>query len=419
MRIIFSISLVFTSIPYRFNFFYSLTKFFLTPSHIADAVFIMGIRLTTGQKLIRDTTRKFCEEELEPIAAECDEMGEFPEDVVKKMGKLGLLGLTIPKEYGGSGADAISYLLVLEEIAKICTSTALTIEAHSSLGVSHIFEVGTKEQREKYVPALAKGEKLAAWGLTEANAGSDAGATQTTASLDGDEWILNGTKIFITNGHVADIFTIMARTSKGRGPKGVSAFIIEKGTDGFSIGTKEDKLGMRASVTSELVFENCRIPKENLLGKEGKGFIGAMRILDAGRVAISAISLGIGQRALDESIKYAKEREQFGRPIAKFQAIQWMLSDMATELDAARLLVYRAAKLMEEGKKFTKEAAMAKLFAAEMGSRIADKAIQIHGGYGYTTDYPVEKLFRDAKLCEIGEGTNEVQRLVIARELLK
>ncbi|HEC81883.1 MAG TPA: acyl-CoA dehydrogenase, partial [Thermoplasmatales archaeon] len=286
-----------------------------------------------------------------------------------------------------------------------------------SLGIGHIYEKGTEEQRRKYLPRLTSGEAIAAWALTEPNAGSDAASIQTTAVLDGDEWVLNGTKHFITSGDVAEVVTVMAKTDKEKGAKGISAFIVEKGTPGFEVGVLEDKLGLRGSRTAELIFEDCRVPKENLLGEKNMGFIGAMNILDRGRTAIGAMAVGIAQAALEESISYAKQRQQFGRPISKFQAIQWMIVDMATEIEAARLLVHRAAFLEDHGMSFTKEAAMAKLFASEMAMRATRKAIQVHGGYGYTKEYPLERFFRDVKLCEIGEGTSEVQRLVIARRL--
>ncbi|MFA5772110.1 MAG: acyl-CoA dehydrogenase [Thermoplasmata archaeon] len=378
----------------------------------------MNFNLTKEQEMIRKMVREFSEKELKPIAAEIDAEARFPWESIKKMGKLGIMGMTVPKEYGGSGMDKISYAITLEEIARVCGSTALTVEAHNTLGVGHIYEKGTEEQRRKYVPPAAKGEKIVAWALTEPGAGSDAGATQTKAVLNGNEWVLNGTKVFITSGHIAETAVVMASTDKSKGVKGISAFIVEKGTPGFSYGSQEDKLGLRGTVTSELVFENCRIPKGNLIGKEGFGFIGAMEILDRGRMAIGALAVGLAQGALDESVKYSKEREQFGKPIAKFQAIQWMIADMATEIDASRLLVYRAAYLEQQGKKFSKEASMAKLYASETATRTALRAIQIHGGYGYTKDYPVERMLRDAKLCEIGEGTSEIQRMIIARLLL-
>lgn len=379
----------------------------------------MDFNFNKEQKMIQKMVREFAENELKPIASEIEQEGEFPWEIIKKMGKLGLMGMAIPKKYGGAGVDAISYAIAVEEIARVCGSTAITMAAHNSLGTGQIYAKGTEEQRRKYVVPLAKGEKLGAWALTEASAGSDARSVQTTAILDKDEWVINGTKLFITNGRIADIVTIMASTDRTKGTRGISAFIVEKGTPGFSTGTDEDKLGLRGSVTSELVFENCHIPRDNIIGKEGEGFVDALILLDSGRISIGAMAVGLAQAALEESIKYAKEREQFGRPIAKFQAIQWMIADMGTQIEAARLLVYKAANLKDLNKKFTKEAAIAKLYASEVGMRAATKAIQIHGGYGYTKDYPVERFFRDIKLCEIGEGTSEIQRLVIAREVLK
>ncbi len=379
----------------------------------------MDFNLNKEQKMILKMVREFAENELKPIASEIEQEEEFPWEIIKRMGKLGLMGLTIPKEYGGSGVDSISYTIAVEEIARVCGSTAITMAAHNTLGTGQIYAKGTEEQRRKYVVPLAKGEKLGAWALTEPSAGSDAGAVQTTAILDKDEWVINGTKLFITNGRIADILTVMASTDRSKGSRGISAFIVEKGTPGFSTGTDEDKLGLRASVTSELVFENCHIPAENIIGREGKGFVDALILLDSGRISIGAMAVGLAQAALEESIKYAKEREQFGRPIAKFQAIQWMIAEMGTQIEAARFLVYKAANLKDHNKKFTKEAAIAKLYASEVGMRAATKAIQIHGGYGYTKDYPVERFFRDIRLCEIGEGTSEIQRLVIARELLR
>ncbi len=379
----------------------------------------MDFNLNKEQKMILKMVREFAENELKPIASEIEQEEEFPWEIIKRMGKLGLMGLTIPKEYGGSGVDSISYTIAVEEIARVCGSTAITMAAHNTLGTGQIYAKGTEEQRRKYVVPLAKGEKLGAWALTEPSAGSDAGAVQTTAILDKDEWVINGTKLFITNGRIADILTVMASTDRSKGSRGISAFIVEKGTPGFSTGTDEDKLGLRASVTSELVFEDCRIPAENIIGREGKGFVDALILLDSGRISIGAMAVGLAQAALEESIKYAKEREQFGRPIAKFQAIQWMIAEMGTQIEAARFLVYKAANLKDHNKKFTKEAAIAKLYASEVGMRAATKAIQIHGGYGYTKDYPVERFFRDIRLCEIGEGTSEIQRLVIARELLR
>lgn len=377
----------------------------------------MDFELTEMQKLFKKTVREFAEKEIKPLADKIDKEEYFPKDLYKKMGKMGLMSMTVPQKYGGAGIDRVSYMIALEEISRVCGSTGLVLEAHNSLGVGHIYEKGTEEQRKKYLPKLLNGEGIAAWALTEPNAGSDAAATQTTAVLDGDEWVINGTKQFITSGDIAEVVTVMAKTDKTQGAKGISAFIVEKDTPGFKVGQLEDKLGVRGSHTAELIFKDCRIPKENLLDKEGMGFIGAMTILDRGRTAIGTMAVGIAQGALDESIEYAKQRQQFGKPIGKFQAIQWMIADMATQIDAARLLVYRAADLEEKGKPFTIEASMAKLFASEIAMKATRNAIQIFGGYGYMREYPLERFFRDAKLCEIGEGTSEVQRMIIARKL--
>jgi len=377
----------------------------------------LDFSLSDEQKLFQKTIKEFCEKEIKPIAEKIDQEEYFSEELYKKMGRMGLLGMTVPQKYGGAGIDRVSYMMALEEISRVCGSTGIVVEAHNSLGVGHIYERGTEEQRKKYLPKLTNGEEMAAWALTEPNAGSDASSIQTTAVLDGDEWVINGTKQFITSGDLAWIVTVMAKTDKDKGAKGISAFIVEKGTPGFKIGQLEDKLGLRGSHTAELIFEDCRVPKKNLLGEKDLGFIGAMNILDRGRTAIGAMSVGIARGALEDSIEYAKQREQFGRPISKFQAIQWKITDMATDIDAARLLVYRAAYLEDQNVRFTKEAAMAKLFASEMAMRAAREAIQIFGGYGYTKDYPLERYFRDIKLCEIGEGTSEVQHMVIARQL--
>lgn len=377
----------------------------------------MDFELTEMQKLFKKTVREFAEKEIKPLADKIDKEEYFPKDLYKKMGKMGLMGMTVPQKYGGAGIDRVSYMIALEEISRVCGSTGLILEAHNSLGVGHIYEKGTEEQRKKYLPKLLNGEGIAAWALTEPNAGSDAAAIQTTAVLDGDEWVINGTKQFITSGDIAEVVTVMAKTDKTQGAKGISAFIVEKDTTGFKVGQLEDKLGVRGSHTAELIFKDCRIPKENLLDKEGMGFIGAMTILDRGRTAIGTMAVGIAQGALDESIEYAKQRQQFGKTIGKFQAIQWMIADMATQIDAARLLVYRAADLEEKGKPFTIEASMAKLFASEIAMKATRNAIQIFGGYGYTREYPLERFFRDVKLCEIGEGTSEVQRMIIARKL--
>ena len=377
----------------------------------------MDFDLTEQQKLFQKVIREFCEKELKPISSKIDQEEFFSFELYKKMGKMGLMGMTVPQKYGGAGIDRISYMIALEEISRHCGSTGITVEAHNSLGIGHIYEKGTDEQRKKYLPKLCSGEGFAAWALTEPNAGSDAASAQTNAVLDKDEWVINGTKQFITSGDIADVVTVMAKTDKEKGAKGISAIVVEKDTPGFKIGQLEDKLGVRGSHTAELIFEDCRVPKENLLGEKDMGFVGAMDILDRGRTAIGAMSVGIARGALEDSIEYAKQREQFGRPIGKFQAIQWKIVDMATEVDAARLLVHRAAFLEDQNLPFSKEASMAKLFASEAAMRATRNAIQIFGGYGYTREYPVERYFRDIKLCEIGEGTSEVQRMVISRRL--
>jgi alkylation response protein AidB-like acyl-CoA dehydrogenase len=380
-------------------------------------VLLLDFSLTDEQKLFQETVREFCDKEIKPIASKIDKEEYFPKDLYKKMGKIGLMGMTVPQKYGGAGIDRISYMIALEEISRLCGSTGLNVEAHNSLGLGHIYEKGTEDQRKKYLPILTKGEEFAAWALTEPNAGSDASATHTTAVLKGNEWVINGTKQFITSGDIAKVTTVMAMTDKSKGARGISAFIVEKDTPGFNVGQIEDKVGLRGSHTAELIFDNCRIPKENLLGEMGMGFIGAMNILDRGRTAVGAMSVGIARGAFEDALEYAKKRQQFGKPIGKNQAIQWMLADMATEIDAARLLVYRAAYLEDQDVRFTKEASMAKLFASEIGMRIAIKAIQVYGGNGYMREYPLERYYRDIKLCSIGEGTSEVQRMVIARQL--
>jgi len=376
----------------------------------------MDFELNDEQQMIRKMVREFAEKELAPRAAEVDAQGQFPWEAIRKMGELGLLGLNVPEAYGGVGADMVSYALAIEEIARACGSTALTVAAHA-LCTTPLALFGNEEQKRKYLVPLAQG-KLGAFGLTEPGAGSDAAAAKTTAVRDGDWWVLNGSKIFITNGGLADVLIIVAVTDKSKGTRGISAFIVEKGTPGFTPGREEEKMGLRGSLTSQLFLENCRVPAANLLGNEGDGFKYALATLDSGRIGIGAMSVGLAQAALEASLRYAKERVQFGQPIANFQAIQWMLADMGTQIEAARLLVYRAAALKDKGQRFTKEAAMAKLFASEMAERACHKAIQIHGGYGYVREYAVERFYRDVRLCEIGEGTSEVQRLVIARQLL-
>ena len=378
--------------------------------------------LTEEQTRLRDMLREFADQEIAPRAARYDEANEFPWDNVKKMRELGLFGMIFPEEYGGQGLDTLSYVLAVEEISRACASTGITLAAHVSLGTSPIFNFGTEAQKRKYLPALCSGEKLAAFGLTEPEAGSDAGGTKTRAVLDGNQYTVNGRKIYITNGSVCGTAVFTAVTTPGQGVKGISAFIVEKGTPGFSAGTREKKLGHRASDTVELLFENVKLPRENLLerdGKEGQGFKQFMKTLDGGRISIGAMSVGIAQASLDAALRYARERKQFGKAIAEFQAIQLLLADMATETEAARLLVYQVARLKDRGLPFTRQSAMAKLMASTVAMKCADTAIQVHGGAGYMTDHPVERYFRDAKLMEIGEGTSQIQRLVIARELLR
>ncbi len=375
--------------------------------------------LTEEQQMLYDMVHDFAQNEVKPIAAEIDETCRFPWETVKKMGELGLMGIVFPEEYGGAGMDTVCYSIAVEELSRVCASHGITLAAHISLGVNPIYSFGNEEQKREWLPGLCTGEILAAFGLTEPNAGSDAGATQTTAQREGGSWVLNGTKRFITNASVSEVYSVTAVTDKSKGTRGISSFIVPKGTPGFSIDRKENKLGIRGSDTAGLIFEDCRIPAENLLGAEGEGFKHFLEILDGGRISIAAMALGIAQGAFDEALKYAREREQFGRPISSFQAIQFKLADMATWIDAARHLTYHASRLKDNGKNFIKEACMAKLFASEVATKIAEDAVQIHGGYGYTRDYPVERIWRDAKLCEIGEGTSEIQRLVIARELFK
>ncbi|HEY2924334.1 MAG TPA: acyl-CoA dehydrogenase [Candidatus Eisenbacteria bacterium] len=378
--------------------------------------------LTEEQGRLRDMLREFADQEIAPKAARYDEQNEFPWENVKKMRELGLFGMIFPEEYGGQGLDTLSYVIAVEEISRACASTGITLAAHVSLGTSPIMNFGTAEQKRKYLPGLCSGEKLAAFGLTEPEAGSDAGGTKTRAVLEGDHYLVNGRKIYITNGSVCGTAVFTAVTTPGQGVKGISAFIIEKGTPGFSAGTREKKLGHRASDTVELLFENVKLPKENLLerdGKEGQGFKQFMKTLDGGRISIGAMSIGIAQASLDAAFRYSRERKQFGKPIAEFQAIQLLLADMVTEIEAARLLVYQTARLKDRGIPFTRYSAMAKLMASTIAMRAADTAIQIHGGAGYMTDHPVERYFRDAKLMEIGEGTSQIQRLVIAREMLR
>ena len=379
----------------------------------------MNFGLTREQELVRQMVREFAVNEVKPIAAEIDETERFPMENVKKMAELGMMGIPFPKELGGAGGDVLSYIITVEELSKVCGTTGVIVSAHTSLCASLLYENGTPSQKEKYLIPLAKGEKIGAFGLTEPGAGTDAAGQQTTAVLDGDNYILNGSKIFITNGGVADTFIVFAMTDKSQGTRGISAFIVEKDFPGFSIGKKEDKLGIRASSTTELIFENCIVPKENLIGKEGKGFGIAMKTLDGGRIGIAAQALGIAEGALDEAIKYMKERKQFGRPIAAFQGLQWMVAEMSTKIEAARFLVYKAAWLKENKQPYSIDAARAKLYAAEVAMDVTTKAVQLFGGYGYTKEYPVERMMRDAKITEIYEGTSEVQKMVIAGAALR
>ncbi len=379
----------------------------------------MDFSLNEEQRLLKQTVRDFAEKEIAPHAREWDEKQEFPREVFTKLGELGLMGVVWPTEYGGAGLETLDYAIVMEEVSRADAGVALSLAAHNSLCSGHIFLAGSEEQKKKYLTPLAKGEKVGCWGLTENSAGSDAGGTKTTAVRDGDHWVLNGSKTFITNARLADTAVVMAVTDRAKGKKGISAFIVERGTKGFRPGKKEDKLGVRSSDTSELVFEDCRVPAANLLGREGYGFVDTLRILDRGRIGIAAWSVGIGQAALEASMTYASGRRQFGHPISEFQAIQFKIADMATEVDAARLMTWRAAALRDSGQEHTAQSSMAKLYASEMAVRVALDAVQIHGGYGFIKEYPVERYLRDSKLGTIGEGTSEVQRLVIARELLQ
>jgi alkylation response protein AidB-like acyl-CoA dehydrogenase len=378
----------------------------------------MSATLTAEQKAIRQAAREFADEQIRPHVMEWDEKQQFPREVFRKLGELGFLGTIFPEKYGGAGLSYMDYIGVIEEIAAVDGSVGLSLAAHTSLGSNHIYQFGTEAQRQKYVPKLATGEWLAAWGLTEAEAGSDSGGTRSTGVRDGDVWVLNGSKNFTTNASVGNVAVLMAVTDRSAGRHGISAFIVELDNPGIRVGKKENKLGMRASDTCTLVMEDCRIPADNLLGSEGSGFVDSMKILDGGRISIAALALGMARGAWEAALKYAKQRRQFGRPIADFEAIQFYLAEMATEIDAARLLTERAARERDGGEETTRHSAQAKLYASEVAVRVADRALQIHGGYGYIKDYPVEKFYRDVKLCTIGEGTSEIQKLVIARSLL-
>jgi alkylation response protein AidB-like acyl-CoA dehydrogenase len=378
----------------------------------------MDFLFTQEQEILKDSIRNFADKEILPFVKESDEKGKWPEELTKKLGEMGLLGIVIPPEYSGAGYSNLDYVIILEEISKVDPSVGLVVAAHNSLCSNHLNLFGSEEQKKKYLTRLASGQTLGAWALTEAEAGSDAAALKTKARKEGDYWVLNGSKLFITNGSLAEILVVMAVTDPEKERKGISAFILEKGMEGFKPGKKEDKLGVRSADTSELIFEDVKVPAENIIGKEGDGYKQAMAILDGGRVSIAGFSLGIAAGALESSLKYAKERSQFDQPIANFQAIQWMLADGFTELEAARLLTYRAAFIKDQGKKAPKESAMAKLFSSELAVKASSMAVQIFGGYGFIKDYPVEKFYRDSKLATIGEGTSEIQRWIIAQKVL-
>jgi alkylation response protein AidB-like acyl-CoA dehydrogenase len=379
----------------------------------------MDFGFTSEQQQLRKTIREFCEAEIKPHVMEWDESQHFPVDVFKRLGTMGVLGAVFPEELGGSGYSYVDYSIVMEEIARVDPSIALSVAAHVSLCTNHIYLAGDDEQKKRYLPKLTSGEWIGSWSLTEPEAGSDAGGTRTKAVLDGDSWVLNGGKTFTTNAQVADVCVAMAMTDRSASAHGISAFILEKGTPGFKVGKKENKLGMRCSPTGEVLFTDCRLPAAQMCGKRGEGFVDSLRILDGGRISIAALSVGLAQGAYEAALKYSKQRKQFSRFISEFQAIQHKLADMATEIDAARLLTLRAAWLKDSGASVNKESAMAKLYASEAAVRAANEALQIHGGYGFIKDYPVEKFYRDVKLCTIGEGTSEIQKLVIARQLLK
>ncbi|OLS38788.1 acyl-CoA dehydrogenase [Alkalihalophilus pseudofirmus] len=378
----------------------------------------MDLRFTEEQEMMRKMVRDFAQEQITPFIEEMEENETFPREIVNKMGELGLMGIPIPEEYGGAGMDFTSYIIAINELSKVSATVGVILSVHTSVGTNPILYFGTEEQKQKYVPKLASGEYLGAFGLTEPGAGSDAGSLKTTAKKVGDEYILNGSKVFITNGGEADVYIVFASTDSSLGTKGISAFIVDKDTPGFSVGKKEKKMGLHGSNTTELTFEDARVPEENLLGQEGEGFKIAMSNLDAGRIGIAAQSLGIAEAALDAAVGYAKERKQFGKPIGHQQGLGFKLADMATKVEGSKLLVYRAAKLRELGKKSGMEASMAKLFASRTAVEVSIEAVQVYGGYGYTKDYPVERYFRDAKICEIYEGTSEIQRIVIGKHLL-
>jgi len=378
----------------------------------------MDVRLSEEQEILRRTVREFAEAEIGPHVMEWDEAQQFPMDLLPKLAALGLMGIQFPEAAGGAGMTAVDYCICIEELARVCPAIALSVAAHNGLCTAHIAMFGNDEQQRRYLPRLVGGEMLGAWGLTEAGAGSDAAGMRTTAVRQGHCWVINGAKSFITHGRIGGVMVVIAVTDRTKGHRGISAFVLEHGTPGMSAGKKENKLGMRASDTSEVIFQECRIPDSQLLGAEGQGFINTLQVLDAGRIGIAALSVGLAQGAYEAALRYAKERHQFGQPIAAFQAIQWKLADNATRIEAARLLTYRAAYMKDCGRRTTRESSMAKLFASEVAVKAADDCVQIHGGYGFVKDYPAEKYFRDVKLLTIGEGTSEIQRLVIARQLL-
>jgi hypothetical protein len=375
--------------------------------------------LNENQLIIRDTVRDFAEKNIRPVIMDYDESQKFPSEIIKQLGELGFLGIVIPEKYGGAGLGYLEFAIIIEELAKVDPSIALSVAAHNGLCTNHIYRFGNEEQRKEYLPDLASGKKIGAWGLTESSSGSDAAGLKSFAEKKGDYYILNGGKTFTTHGTVGETAVVMAITNKEKGKKGISAFILEKGMEGFIAGKKENKLGMRASDTTQLAFDNCKVPAKNLIGNEGEGFIQAMQILEGGRISIASLSVGLAQGALNAALKYSKERKQFGKELSEFQAIQFKLSDMLTGIESARLLTYRAANMKDKGLPNKKEAAMAKLYASEVAEKAASEAVQILGGYGFIKDYPVEKFYRDVKLLTIGEGTSEIQRIVIARELLE
>jgi alkylation response protein AidB-like acyl-CoA dehydrogenase len=378
----------------------------------------MNLRLTDEQELLRRSVREFAEAELRPHVREWDEAQELPRDVLSRLAGLGLMGIQIPEEYGGAAMSAVDYCICIEELARVDPSVCLSVAAHNGLGVAHLFMFGTEEQKRTYLVPLASGRQLAAWALTESVSGSDAAAMRTTATRHGDDWVLNGSKQFITHGRSGDVVVVLAVTSRGKSSRGISAFIVERGATGLRAGRKEDKLGMRASETSEVILEQCRVPARQMLGAEGQGFVHAMQVLDAGRIGIAALAVGLAQGAYEAARAYAFERKQFGQPIGAFQSIRSKLVDAAYRIEGARLLTYRAAVMKDEGRRTTLDAAMAKLYSSETAVRVSEDGVQIHGGYGFVKDYPAEKYFRDVKLTTIGEGTSEIQRLVIARQLL-